>query len=127
MLKTAATENLFRVVLIHHPPQSEAQSRRLGLNGADRFRDAIERAGAELVLHGHFHESMVSAIQGPKVDVPVVGVAAASAAPEGGEPPARYNLFEIERTTDGFSCLMHEYGFQRIGDDIVKRLELRLH
>lgn len=119
-------ENLFRVAMIHHPPQPEAQSHRLGLKGAELFRLAVERAGAELILHGHLHESVVSAIPGPAGEVPVIGVAALSAVPGGGEAPARYNLFDIERQPNGFSCIMREYGFQRIGDEIVKRLEMRL-
>ena len=60
--------------------------------------------------------------------MPVVGVAAASAA-QGGklDDPARYNLFRIERTGDGnWSCTMREYGFQRLGSDIVMRLQMRI-
>lgn len=125
-LKTLKQENLFRVVMIHHPPQEEAYSPRLGLRGAEMFREVIERAGAELILHGHLHASTVSALQGPKGDVPVIGVAAASAEPATGQSPARYNLFSIERQPGGFSCVMREYGYQRIGDEIVMRLELRL-
>ncbi|MNY71738.1 hypothetical protein D3C86_2101480 [compost metagenome] len=60
--------------------------------------------------------------------MPVVGVAAASAA-QGGtlDDPARYNLFRIERSGDrGWSCTMREYGFQRLGSDIVMRLQMRI-
>ena len=125
-LKTLRQEKLFRVVMIHHPPQEEAYSSRLGLRGAELFRDVIERSGAELILHGHLHASTVSAIQGPRGDVPVIGVAAASAGPATGQSPARYNLFSIERQPGGFVCVMREYGYQRIGEEIVMRLELRL-
>ena len=93
----------FRVVLIHHPPNVESASPRLGLWGARLFRDVIRQAGAELILHGHTHRSSIHTLDGPTQDVPVVGVAAAGAAPEGRDDPARYNLFRIERTGSAIS------------------------
>ena len=58
----------------------------------------------------------------------MVGVAAASAA-QGGtlHDPARYNLFRIEKTGDAWSCTMREFGFQRLGSEIVMRLQMRLY
>lgn len=126
ILKSLGDAGIFRVVLIHHGPQEELTSRRRGLWGASRFRDVIARVGAELVLHGHEHESIVSAIRGPELDVPVVGVASASSVPGGHHPPARYNLFEIDRAGKGFTCTMVEYGFRRLGDEIVERMRFRL-
>lgn len=117
----------FRVVLIHHPPSGEAsENRAKGLRGAYRFRSVIKEAGAELVLHGHTHKSSVNEIDGPSRPVPVIGVAAASASASHGEDPARYNLFDIERVGDRWSCSLREYGYQRIGDDIVLRLQMRI-
>lgn len=118
----------FRVVLIHHPPVHEyARSWSKGLRGAKGFREAIKKSGAELVLHGHLHKSTVNMIEGPNHDVPVVGVAAASADPESGAQPARYNLFKIEKLAARWSCTLTEFGFQRIGDQIVNRLHMRLY
>jgi 3',5'-cyclic AMP phosphodiesterase CpdA len=119
----------FRVVLIHHPPNLEARHLRLGLYGAKRFRAVVAEHGAELVLHGHTHKSSIYAIPGPDGDVPVVGVAAAGAAQaeDGGEDPARYNLFKIERLGTAWSCTMREFGFQRLSPDIVLRLSLRIY
>lgn len=119
----------FRVVMIHHPPYKEGFNPRVGLWGGDRFRKAVAKHGAELVLHGHTHRSGVHAIAGPDADVPVIGVAAASAAQSthGREDPARYNLFRIERLATGWSCTMREYGFQRLGSEIVMRLQIRIY
>jgi 3',5'-cyclic AMP phosphodiesterase CpdA len=127
VLQALGEANVFRVVMIHHPPTPERFSRMRGLWGGERFREVIAGAGAELVLHGHEHESLVSAIDGPLGEVPVIGVAAASSGPGSGHAPARYNLFHIEQKRGGFSCLMEEYGYQRIGDTIVRRLRMRLH
>lgn len=118
----------FRVVLIHHPPSEDlAASRRKGLWDAADFRKAVAEHGAELILHGHYHISSVNAIAGPEREVPVIGVAAASAAPEGHDAPGRYNLFRIEKIGSEWSCNMREYGYQRIGDDIALRLQMRVY
>ena len=119
----------FRVVLIHHPPNQEQAHPRLGLYGARDFRRVIAENGAELILHGHTHQSSIYAIPGPHGDVPVVGVAAAGAAQNdsGGHDPARYNLFAIQRLGTAWQCNMREFGFQRLGTDIVLRLSVRIY
>jgi len=118
----------FRIVLIHHPPCPEfAQSRRLGLWKAETFRQAVAQSGAEMILHGHTHESSISSIPGRGAEVPVIGVAAASAAPGGHDSPGRYNLFRIEKLGTDWSCTMREFGYQRVGDDIALRLQLRIY
>ena len=118
----------FRIVAIHHPPVKEfARPYRKGLIGANRFRQVIAQHGAELVLHGHTHVSSVHSIDGPGSNVPVIGVAAASNCPTSNQAPARYNLFQVEKLNDRWSCTMREYGFQRVGDNIVQRLQLRIY
>ena len=114
-------------MLIHHPPNAELQHPSFGLKGHKQFRQIIAEHGAELVLHGHTHRSSIHSIPGQGKEVPVVGVAAASAA-QGGtlDDPARYNLFRIERAGEGWTCTMREYGFQRLGTDIVMRLQMRI-
>lgn len=118
----------FRVLMIHHPPNRDAgtnsQSR---LYGSRRFKKIIAKQGAELILHGHTHNSTIGTLTGPDVPVPLVGVAAASSAIGSKHPPARYNLFQINRVGDNWSCTMREFGYQRIGDDIVQRMQIRLH
>ena len=129
ILKLMGEGGYFRVVLIHHPPNLEARHARLGLRGAKLFRDQIAQHGAELILHGHTHKSTIYAVPGLNGDVPVVGVAAAGAAQseDGGEDPARYNLFKIERLGTAWACTMREFGFQRLSPDIVLRLSLRIY
>jgi 3',5'-cyclic AMP phosphodiesterase CpdA len=128
ILKALGEADMFRVVMIHHPPNAELQHPSFGLKGHKLFRDVIARHGAELVLHGHTHRSSIHSIPGKTQEVPVVGVAAASAA-QGGtlDDPARYNLFRIERVGSGWTCTMREYGFQRLGSEIVMRLQMRIY
>lgn len=96
LLDEAEKRGLFRVVLIHHPPIRGATGPHKRLFGISRFQKMVLHHGAELVLHGHTHLPTVHRIDGPNGGtVPVVGVAAAGQAHNGGKPPAHYNLFEI--------------------------------
>lgn len=128
ILKAMGDAGYFRAVLIHHPPNAELQHPSFGLKGHKLFRQVIAEHGAELILHGHTHRSSIHSIPGRNHEVPVVGVAAASAA-QGGtlDDPARYNLFRIEKSGEGWTCTMREYGFQRLGSDIVMRLQMRIY
>ncbi len=128
ILKLLGDAGYFRAVLIHHPPNAELQHPSFGLKGHRIFRRVIAEQGAELILHGHTHRSSIHHIPGKDHEVPVIGVAAASAA-QGGtlDDPARYNLFQIEKSTDGWRCVMREFGFQRLGADIVMRMQMRIY
>ena len=110
LLRRAGGQGLFRVVMIHHPPVREATGSLARMLGIGRFQRAVERAGAELVLHGHTHLPTRHAIDTPGGRVPVVGVAAAGQAPGGHRPPARFNLFEINGTPGKWRCLQVEIG-----------------
>ncbi|WDR04104.1 metallophosphoesterase [Devosia algicola] len=128
LLTETGKAGLFRVVMIHHPPNPELQHPSFGLKGHKLFRKIIAEHGAELILHGHTHRSSIHSISGLKHEVPVIGVAAASAAQGSGlDDPARYNLFRIEKSGNGWTCTMREYGYQRLGTDIVMRLQMRIY
>ena len=129
ILDETGSQGLCRVILIHHPPIRGAVAQTKRLFGIRRFQNIVRRHGAELVLHGHTHQSSIYAIPGPAGDVPVVGVAAAGAAQgdTGGHDPARYNLFSIQRLGTAWQCTLREFGFQRLSTDIVLRLSLRIY
>ena len=101
------TAELFRVVLIHHPPVSPpARYLRRLIDGPD-FRRVLAAKGADLVLHGHDHCLSVVWLEGPRGTIPAVGASSASiGAPHGDEDPAGYNLFQIDGTPGGFRCEM---------------------
>ncbi|MAB00644.1 MAG: metallophosphatase [Stappia sp.] len=104
-------EGLFRVVMIHHPPQSAATAWNKRLTDASRVRAAVKRAGAELVLHGHTHLATRETIEGPHGPVPVIGVPSASNGPGQRRPPARFNLFTIDGAPGNWHCEMEERGY----------------
>ncbi len=94
--------DLFRVVLIHHPPVAGAVSARKALEDQDDLRAVLARRGADLVLHGHAHEALVATAPGPDGRmIPVLGVPSASAQGHGRHPAARWHGIEIDRRADG--------------------------
>ncbi|HWV55364.1 metallophosphoesterase [Pseudorhodoplanes sp.] len=93
----------FRVVLIHHPPVSDAGNSKRLLD-ASVFLRVIAEAGAELVLHGHDHIHSLVRLKGPDGTVPAMGVPSASAAPGGTWMPAAYNLYRIGGAPGAWTC-----------------------
>lgn len=128
MLDMLGKEQVFRVVLIHHPPFKGATSWYKRLEDASRVRAAVKRSGAELVLHGHTHLDSRTVIEGPNGPVPVIGVPSASQGPGGRKPGARYNLFDISRGSAGWNCHMEERGFVEVGGgiEVIDRLNLTI-
>ncbi|WP_299815419.1 metallophosphoesterase [uncultured Roseibium sp.] len=111
ILEDLGKEDLFRVVMLHHPPFKNATRWHKRLSDASRVRAVVKKAGAELILHGHTHIASIDNIDGPNGPVPVIGVPSATSAPGGSKPAARYNLFTIEKTGPGWTCRMEEHGF----------------
>jgi 3',5'-cyclic AMP phosphodiesterase CpdA len=126
LLDRLGEEGLFRVVLIHHPPIDGSTSWQKRLIGAGLFRAEIARHGAELVLHGHNHHTIVAHIAGKSGDVPVVGGAAASTVPRIGRPGGSYNLFRIDGKDGKFTCTMTERGIKIAGGPVETFLKQEL-
>jgi 3',5'-cyclic AMP phosphodiesterase CpdA len=95
LLEKAARQNLFRVIMIHHPPVRGAAEAHKRLFGIGLFQEVVRRHGAELVLHGHTHLPTLYWIAGKERTIPVVGVSAAGESQGGAKPLAQYNLIEI--------------------------------
>ncbi len=106
ILHTLSRKGLFRIVLIHHPPLPGQEGWRRGLRDAGAAQRILKAHGAELVLHGHNHEQSVvecATLSGPAI---VVGVPSASESIPGHAPSARYNVYGIEQTKDGWRVEM---------------------
>jgi 3',5'-cyclic AMP phosphodiesterase CpdA len=106
-------QGLFRVVLLHHPPITEARHRLKGLIDAGGLLRVLGEHGAELVLHGHIHVHSLCWLEGPVGPIPAVGVPSASASVEMSEEPAAYNLYCIEPHSGGWRCEAIRRGFMR--------------
>lgn len=96
-LTALGADGLFRIVLIHHPPLPQGYGHRRALTDADEFHEVIARRGAELILHGHMHRSLIGHLPTPDGKVPVIGVPSASARAHGSKDHARYHLYRIDR------------------------------
>jgi 3',5'-cyclic AMP phosphodiesterase CpdA len=129
ILASLASERLFRVVLIHHPPLSAPAHRFKWLADARDLRALLAQAGAELVIHGHDHVHSLVWLEGPAgARIPALGVPSASAAPSRGRHTRRqhaaYNLYRIEGTAGAWSCEAISRGY-RAGTERVVELERR--
>lgn len=98
----AQTAGMFRLVLIHHPPQKGGAPWRKRLVDAPQFQAMIGRVGAELVLHGHMHRPMLGRIDGPLGPVPVLGVSSASSDVLSYYGAGGYQAIEIGRDAQGW-------------------------
>jgi 3',5'-cyclic AMP phosphodiesterase CpdA len=108
-------QNLFRVVLIHHPPISNAGRTKALLDAPILLRVLME-AGAELVLHGHDHIHSFVRLKGPHGPIPAIGVPSASGRIDGVHTPAAYNLYKIERSPQGWQCHVTSRGIDPAGN-----------
>src|ERR1700761_6180487 len=102
ILVSLASEQVFRVLLVHHPLRSDSRPKRL-TDSADLLA-LLRKHGAELILHGHDHIHSTMWFDGPDRKIPSIGVPAASALARGRHPAAAYNLYEIEREGNGWRC-----------------------
>jgi 3',5'-cyclic AMP phosphodiesterase CpdA len=116
LLAETRSEGLFRVVLIHHPPKLiDPRDQWRKLTDGRRFRAAIERHGAELLLHGHDHLRTMTALRSTTGIVPVVGVPSGSAQAFGGPRAAGYAIHEIADRRPQYELTVIHRGFVEDG------------
>jgi 3',5'-cyclic AMP phosphodiesterase CpdA len=99
-LSALGGSGLCRVLALHHPVTDGATPARKALDDRAALRTALYDAGVELVLHGHTHYPVWATIDTRAGPRPVVGGGSAShPSAHGRYSPARYNLFDIDRTS----------------------------
>jgi 3',5'-cyclic AMP phosphodiesterase CpdA len=102
ILAQLSIEQVFRVLLIHHPLRSDSRAKRL--TDSPQLLELLKRHGVDLVLHGHDHIHSTMWFDGPNGSIPAIGVPSASMLGHGHYPAAAYNLFSIERDGDVWRC-----------------------
>jgi 3',5'-cyclic AMP phosphodiesterase CpdA len=102
LLKTGE-QDLFRVLLIHHPPLKAAVAWRKRLMDSAALRAVLVRCGVELVLHGHAHRATWEVLPTRFANCPVVGVPAASASGHRSGRPSQYCLYRVQRCFHGWT------------------------
>ncbi len=120
LLGMTKREGLARVVMVHHPPYRGGARPLRGLDDAPDFEDVIARQGAELVVHGHNHAQALRFLPGPDGEVPVAGVASASARRGSHYPSAAYHLYEITREGDRIRIAARARGLGEGSEEIVE-------
>ena len=122
-LQQLGRDGLFRVVLVHHPARSKPSRHFKRLVDGPALREVLARQGAELVIHGHDHVHSLAWLGGPPGRIPAIGVPSASHAPAaGGDAPAGYNLYRIERTGNAWRC---EVVSRSVTDNATPMVELK--
>jgi 3',5'-cyclic AMP phosphodiesterase CpdA len=120
-LNKLATENVFRIILIHHPPVTEAPQHKRLLD-AHVLKRVIATHGSDLVLHGHDHLHMINWLDGPNgTRVPAVGVPSASAVPGSDKDNAAYNLYRIDGSRGAWQCELISRGVTSSGEVAQQR------
>lgn len=115
-LEQLATEDAFRVLLVHHPLDSGSRMKQL--TDSKALRAVLKRRGVNLVLHGHDHIHSTAWIEGADGQIPAIGVPSASALSHRHYPAAAYNLFSIARDGNTWRCVQTVRG---IGEDFRVR------
>lgn len=95
VLREEGREGRLRVVLLHHPVADGAVQARKALLDRAALRDVLQRAGAELVLHGHARHARLEAVSGPRDPIPVLCVPSSSALPNPRDEAARWHLLAL--------------------------------
>ncbi len=95
LLAQIAQKQLYRVLLIHHPPKPGTVSWRKRLTDAPALGSVLDRYGAELILHGHAHRTLQNYLSSPNGDIPAIGVPSISALGRTPERRARYYIYRI--------------------------------
>ena len=121
LLDSTKEEGCFRVVMVHHPPVSQARWHKRLLDAA-ALKQVIAGHGAELLLHGHDHLAMLNWLAAPDGNgVPAVGVPSASAAPGMSHEAAAYNLYEIGGAPGAWTCEMIARGITPDGRVVERK------
>jgi 3',5'-cyclic AMP phosphodiesterase CpdA len=117
-LKTILTEirrkNLFRVLLIHHPPLGGTVRWRKRLTDAAPLRSLLEDYGTELVLHGHAHKTSMTSMRTTAGRAEVIGVPSATSLGRNPGSGARYHLYALSRSEKHWKLQLFVRGYSRM-------------
>jgi 3',5'-cyclic AMP phosphodiesterase CpdA len=120
LLAALNAEDLFRVVLVHHAPQRADPDPHKRLVDSEALRAVLATHGADLVIHGHHHDSSEEWLTGPRSPIASIGAPSASASSDGSHEPAAYHLYRIDRSSGAWRCERISRGFARGGDTVVE-------
>lgn len=118
LLQNLKQRNLFRVLLIHHPPLPGLTSWQRELNDAPQLQEMLKTQGPELVLYGHNHSWHTSQLHGQDNTVWLIQAPSASQGPYKDYSLAGYNKFSIDKQGGVWRVTHTRRGLRNIGSDI---------
>lgn len=96
-LADLGARGFYRVVMIHHPPLPDLAKPRKALTDATALQHVLEEHGAELVLHGHNHTTMINRLKTKTGNTHIIGVPSASMADVPGHTSAQWHAYQVGR------------------------------
>ncbi len=120
LLRSSRIQELFRVLLVHHPPIPQSVRWRKRLTNAKRLAQLLFHHPVDLILHGHTHRSSLHDLPTTMGSTPIIGVPSASAIGTNPGQEAQYCLFEaqgepgdyrISASVHAFSSKTHQFTF----------------
>jgi 3',5'-cyclic AMP phosphodiesterase CpdA len=127
ILKQTAGQRLFRVMSIHHPPISGIVSWRRRLTDAPALRRLLARYGTELLLHGHTHKTALNTLNIPAGLILVMGAPSISSLGRTYERRARYHLYKIIRSGNGWDVNIAERVYSPNDYSFISGVEQRFY
>jgi 3',5'-cyclic AMP phosphodiesterase CpdA len=102
ILAETGQRQLFRIVLIHHPPLPGMVSWRKRLTDGEALSMILKRQGVELVLHGHAHRDSQGHFDTTAGQARTMGVSSASAPGRTRKHRARYHIYRLKKDPHGW-------------------------
>lgn len=115
-----ASDDCFRVLLIHHPLRSPPSRRHKRLADAPELLAVLRKHAVQLILHGHDHKHSLMHVDGASGPIPAVGVPSASAAIDGKHDAAAYNLFRIANEGSAWRCRWSVRGYEKPDEGVTE-------
>jgi 3',5'-cyclic AMP phosphodiesterase CpdA len=123
ILAATGAKQLFRIVMVHHPPVPGTVSWRKRLTDGETFRSVVTNHGVELVLHGHTHCSSLRYLETTVGRTPVIGVPSGSALGRRAKTRSRYNLYQVKRNPQGWELVVTVRCYSPPSQDFVEERE----
>ena len=131
ILDSLRNSGLLRILLLHHPPVPGEEKWRKRLVDAAELGALLGEHRVDMVLHGHRHRAIQSAMRIPGCEVPVFGIPSASAAGKISDYPSEYNLYEICTGENSWSIQVkarsHDAENSRFRERTISRFEVLRH
>lgn len=130
LLDETRDSGLFRVLLIHHPPQAGRVAARKRLVDAGALAALLKDRRVDLVLHGHGHRPTAGHLPSPAGAIPVCGAGSGSLYHPDPARAGHYHVFELSDAALGVTHL-HYHSEQdrfvaRRGETLPRRSECPL-